>query len=65
MSSNEDNKNENEDADDTMSQNKKNKRFKLYFRWNSWESKIIWRANKIVKKVRRSKRALPLSRFWC
>ena len=32
MSSNEDNKNENEDADDTMSQNKKNKRFELYFR---------------------------------
>ena len=36
-----------------MSQNRKkrnNKRKKWYFRWNNWQIKIIWRANKIVKK---------------
>ena len=42
--------NEDEDDDKTMDQNKKkqkNKRFKWYFRWNNWQIKIIWRANKI------------------
>ena len=37
-----------------MSQNKKNiknKKLKWYFRWNNWQIKIIWRANKIVKKI--------------
>ena len=28
-----------------------NKRIKWYFRWNNWQIKIIWRANKINKKV--------------
>ena len=69
MSSNADNENENEndnekeDDDETMSQNKKtrnNKRFKWSFRWNNWQIKIIWRANKIFKKNRRSKRVSPL-----
>ena len=69
MSSNTDNENENEndnekeDDDETMSQNKKkrnNKRFKWSFRWNNWQIKIIWRANKIFKKIKRSKRVLPL-----
>ena len=45
--------NENEDDDEIMSENKKkqnNKRKKWSFRWNNWQIKIIWRANKIVKK---------------
>ena len=52
-----------DDDDETMSQNEKNeiiKEKKLYFRWNNWQIKIIWRANKIVKKIRRSKRVLAL-----
>ena len=31
---------------------KKKKRQKWYFGWNNWQIKIIWRANKIVKKVK-------------
>ena len=27
-----------------------NKRKKWYFRWNNWQIKIIWRADKIIKK---------------
>ena len=57
MSSNED------DDDETINQNEKNKIIKekkWYFRWNNWQIKIIWRANKIVKKVRRSKSVLAL-----
>ena len=49
-----------------MSQNRKkrnNKRKKWYFRWNNWQIKIIWRANKIVKKKRRSKRFWPYNDF--
>ena len=44
-----------DDDDETMSQNEKNeiiKEKKLYFRWNNWQIKIIWRANKITKKNR-------------
>ena len=44
---------ENEDDDETMDQNIKkrnNKRFKLLFRKNNWQIKIIWRTNRIVKK---------------
>ena len=71
MSSDEDDENENDktlmpsneddddDDDETISQNEKtynNKRLKWTFRWNNWQIKIIWSANKIVKKNRRSKR---------
>ena len=49
------NVNENEDDDKTMSQNKIIKKNKWCFRWNNWQIKIIWRANKIVRKMRRSK----------
>ena len=68
---NEDDKNENEneeyDDDETMSQNKKiyhNKKQKWCFRWNNWQIKIIWKANKIIKKIKRSKRVLALQRLW-
>ena len=59
---NDENKNENENVngedededDETMSQNEKNEMIKglckWSFRWNNWQIKIIWRANKIVKK---------------
>ena len=43
------NKNENENEDDDESK-QNNKRIKWSFRWNNWQIKIIWRANKIVKK---------------
>ena len=49
MSSNED------DDDETMDQNKKtrkHKRLEWYFRWNNWQIRIIWWANKIVKKIK-------------
>ena len=35
-----------------MSQNKIIKRIKWSFRWNNWQIKIIWRANKIVKRIK-------------
>ena len=57
-----DDENENED-DETMSQNEKNeiiKEKKWCFRRNNWQIKIIWRANKIAKKTRGSKRVLAL-----
>ena len=66
MSSDEDDENENDktlmpsneddddhDDDETISQNEKtynNKRLKWTFRCNNWQIKIIWSANKIVKK---------------
>ena len=49
-----------------MSQNRKkrnNKRKKWYFRWNNWEIKIIWRANKIVKKRENLKEFWPYKDF--
>ena len=33
--------------------NKKNKRFKWYFRWNNWQIKTIRRTNRNVKKTRK------------
>ena len=49
-----------------MSQNRKkrnNKRKKWYFRWNNWQIKIIWRANKIVKKREDLKGFWPYNDF--
>ena len=49
-----------------MSQNRKkrnNKRKKWYFRWNNWQIKIIWRANKIVKKRENLKEFWPYKDF--
>ena len=46
---------ENKYEDETIDQNKI-KKFKWYFRWNNWQIKIIWWPNRIVKKIRRSKR---------
>ena len=34
---------------------RKNKRKKWCFRWNNWQIKIIWRANKIVKRIKKFK----------
>ena len=31
---------------------KSNKKIKWWFRWNNWQIKIIWRPNKIFKKVK-------------
>ena len=56
-------KDNDDDDDETMSQNEKNeiiKEKKLYFRWNNWQIKIIWRANKITKKKTESKRVLVI-----
>ena len=56
-----------DDDDETMSQNEKNeiiKEKKLYFRWNNWQIKIIWRANKIDKKSRKSNWTLLYGGLW-
>ena len=46
------NKNEDDDDDDeTMDQNEIIIK-KWSFRWNYWQIKIIWRPNKIIKKVK-------------
>ena len=62
------NEDENENKDDYYDYENQNKTIdhdkiifkKWYFRWNNWQIKIIWRANKIVKKKRRFKRILAL-----
>ena len=42
----------NEHDEETMNQNKKNnKKITWSFRWNNWQIKIIWRPNKIDKKL--------------
>ena len=49
-----------------MRQNEKNeiiKEKKWSFRWNNWRIKIIWRANKIVKKIEGLKAYWPYSDF--
>ena len=62
-----DNGNENDDDDDdeTMSQNQKNEiiKGKWFFWWNNWQIKIIWRANKIVKKREDLKGFWPYNDF--
>ena len=66
MSSNDDDENENgnedDDDDETMNQNKKynNKKFKWLFRWNNSQIKIIWRANEIVNKTRKSRKSIGI-----
>ena len=61
------NENKNEDDDDeTMSQNQKNEIIKekvIFFKWNHWQIKIIWRANKIVKKREDLKGFWPYNDF--
>ena len=41
----------------------KNKATKWHFRWNNWQIKIIWIANKIVLKNRKSKTISVFQRF--
>ena len=45
-------KEEDENENENEKKKRNNKRKKLSFRWNNWQIKIVWRTNKIVKKIR-------------